>query len=75
MKNFIDPINRKEFVNEFGETMTLVMSSDLTVWIHHNDCNDDFETADIFCSEYILNSLEQRAIIEFIFESHNITIL
>lgn len=72
MKEFKNPINRKEFVNQYGETMTMVMSANATIWIHHSDCNDDFEKLIIFSLKYILNSEEQNAINEFVKECGNI---
>ena len=72
MKEFKNPINRKEFVNQYGETMTMVMSANATIWVHHSDCNDDFEKLIIFGLKYILNSEEQNAINEFVKECGNI---
>ena len=72
MKQFKNPINRKEFVNQYGETMTMVMSANATIWIHHTDCNEDFEKLSIFGIEFILNTEEQNAITEFVKECENI---
>ncbi len=58
MKVFKNPLNKKEFVNQYGETMTMVMSSDANMWIHHNDCNEDFEKLSIFTTNFILNAEE-----------------
>jgi hypothetical protein len=68
MKVFKNPLNKKEFVNQYGETMTMVMSSDANMWIHHNDCNEDFEKLSIFTTNFILNAEELLAITEFVKE-------
>ena len=68
MKTFENPRNIKEFVNQFGETMTMVMSDNSTLWIYHNDCNKDFEKLDKFYLKYVLDKEEQIAIIEFVEE-------
>ena len=75
MKTFKNFINRKEFINEFGEKMILVMSEDLSIWVHHNDCNKDFETLDYFSSNYIINREETLVIINFIQECTNIVVM
>ena len=65
MKYFKNPIHRKEFVNQYGETMNMVMSANSTIWIHHDDCNEDFENINIFGLKFILNVEEQNAITNF----------
>lgn len=71
MKTFKNPINRKEFTNKFGEKMTMVMSANCSVWIHHEDCNKDFEKlGEKF--NYVLDKDEIDAITQFIAESQNI---
>ncbi len=72
MKEFKNPINRKEFVNQYGETMVMVMSANATIWVHHNDCNEDFEKLIIFSLKFILNEEEKIAITEFVKECENI---
>jgi len=72
MKKFKNPINRKEFVNQYGETMVMVMSANATIWVHHNDCNEDFEKFNIFALNFILNAEEQIAIAGFVKECENI---
>ncbi len=72
MKVFKNPLNRKEFVNQYGETMTMVMSADASMWVHHNDCNEDFEKLSIFTINFILNAEELVAITEFVKECENI---
>ena len=42
MKYFKNPLNRKEFVNQYGETMVMVMSANSSIWVHHDDCNEFF---------------------------------
>ena len=72
MKYFKNPLNRKEFVNQYGETMVMVMSANATIWVHHDDCNEDFENLTLFIVKYILNVEEQKAITEFMKECTNI---
>jgi hypothetical protein len=72
MKYFKNPLNRKEFVNQYGETMVMVMSANATIWVHHDDCNEDFENLTLFIVKYILNVEEKKAITEFIKECTNI---
>ena len=72
MKIFKNPINRKEFVNQYGETMNLVMSASGIIWVHHNDCNEDYEKLNIFMLKYILNKEEQEVIMDFITECSKI---
>ncbi len=72
MQEFNNPINKKEFINEFGETMILVMSNNAEIWVHHNDCNNDYEKLNIFMLKYVLNSNEQKIIFDFIKECENI---
>ena len=72
MKEFKNPINRKVFVNQYGETMVMVMSANATIWVQHNDCNDDFEKLAIFGIEFILNAEEQNAITGFVKECENL---
>jgi hypothetical protein len=69
MKIFKRPIITKEFTNKFGEKMTMVMTHKLNLWIHHEDCNNDFEKMDDF--NYILNGEEIDAISSFIDECHD----
>lgn len=68
MKHFKNPIHRTEFVNQYGETMSIVMSANSSVWIHHDDCNEDFENISTFSLNFILNVEEQNAITTFIKE-------
>ena len=72
MKYFKNPLNRKEFVNQYGETMVMVMSANSSIWVHHDDCNEDFENLNLFIVKYILNVEEQKAITEFMKECTNI---
>ena len=72
MKYFKNPLSRKEFVNQYGETMVMVMSANTTIWVHHDDCNEDFENLNLFIVKYILNVEEQKAITEFMKECKNI---
>jgi hypothetical protein len=72
MKHFKNPIHREEFVNQYGETMNMVMSANSTIWIHHNDCNEDFENINTFGLKFILNVEEQNAITNFAKECENI---
>jgi|APCry1669188970_1035186.scaffolds.fasta_scaffold150281_2 hypothetical protein len=72
MKDFKNPINRKEFVNQYGETMVMVMSANATIWVQHNDCNEDFEKLTIFSLKFILNAEELIAITGFVKECENI---
>ena len=68
MKKFIKPIATKEVVNQYGEIMNLVMSASGIIWVHHNDCNEDYEKLHIFIVKYILNAEEKNAIDGFIKE-------
>lgn len=70
MKQFKDPINKKEFTNGYGEKMTMVVDRNCIMWIHHEDCNKDFEKATQF--NYILNKEEVDAIQSFAEESEKI---
>ena len=72
MKVFRKPIKTKEFVNQYGETMNLVMSASGIIWVHHNDCNKDYEKLNIFIVKYIINAEEQNAIAGFIKECYKI---
>lgn len=72
MKVFIKPINTKEFVNQHGETMKLLMSASGCIWIYHNDCNEDYERINIFMLKYILNQEEQKVVMDFIDECNKI---
>ncbi len=69
--NLETPKHKKEFVNTHGEKMTMIMSVDNNIWIHHNDCNDDFESASIFLLKYILDTDEKKALNEFMTECEN----
>ena len=42
MKRFDNPILENRYVNTFGETLRMVMDDDYEIYIHHNDCTDDF---------------------------------
>jgi hypothetical protein len=57
MKKFIKPIATKEVINQYGETMNLVMSASGIIWVHHNDCNEDYEKLNIYIVKYILIQL------------------
>ena len=70
MKTFKNPIHKKEYTNEFGEKMTMVVDRNCVMWIHHEDCNKDFERATQF--NYILNKGEVDAIQDFAEESEKI---
>jgi lipopolysaccharide biosynthesis protein len=73
MKRFKNPIHKKEFTNKFYEKMTMVMTRNSTIWIHHEDCNEDFEKlGETF--NYILDSDEVNAINDFIDECETICI-
>jgi hypothetical protein len=63
MKTFNNPIHQKEYTNEHGEKMTMIVDRNCVMWIHHEDCNKDFERATKF--NYILNKGEVNAIQEF----------
>jgi hypothetical protein len=66
MKN-IDSVKLKaEFVNEYGERMTMIVDSDSKIWVHHTDCNEDFEMLETFGHTYILNQSEFKALNSFI---------
>ena len=71
MKYFRTPLHRKEFVNKFGEKMTMVMTKNTTIWIHHEDCNKDFEKFDEDF-DYIMDKDERDAISTFIDECEEI---
>lgn len=43
MKTFENPITEITYVNEFSETMHLVMDQEFNIWFHHNDCNETYE--------------------------------
>ena len=64
MKDFPHAKIKTEFVNDFGETMKLVVDSDDQIWVHHDDCNNDYVELDNF--KYVLNSSEIVVITCFI---------
>jgi hypothetical protein len=71
MKSFKNEINKKEFTNRYGEKMIMVMSANCSIWIYHEDCNEDFEKiGEGF--DYILNIEEETAIYTFLEECKNI---
>jgi hypothetical protein len=63
MKTFNEPFLKEEFVNEHGEKINLVWCSiDKLFYVHHTDCNDDFDELNIFILKYTL-SLEEKEIL------------
>jgi hypothetical protein len=64
MKTFDNPVLKTEFINEFGEKMTLVMGNDAELWFHHEDCNKDFEP--LKKAHYVLSREEQDVVSLFI---------
>jgi hypothetical protein len=56
MKDFPKAKFKSEYRNDFGETMKMVVDSDDKIWIHHDDCNADYEELKNF--KYILNDSE-----------------
>lgn len=69
MKTFNEPIKKEEFVNEHGDKINLVWSStDFLIWVHHTDCNDDFEEFQSFLKKYIISSEEKEKIYNFCFK-------
>ena len=64
MKTFPKAKLKTEFINDFGETMKLVVDSDDHIWVHHDDCNEDYEELKNF--KYILNDSEIAVITGFI---------
>jgi hypothetical protein len=71
MKNFKNAIHKKTFENGFGEVMTMVMTDKGSIWIHHEDCNEDFEKFDENF-KYVLDKDEREALISFVDEAHNV---
>jgi hypothetical protein len=70
--NLENPKHKKEFINGYGEKMTMILCVDNNMFIHHNDCNDDFEKASIFMLKYILDDKEKKALNDFFTECENI---
>lgn len=70
-KRFKNPLNKKEFTNRYGEKMTMVASANGSIWIHHEDCNEDFEKIG-GAFNYILNDEEKTAIETFVKETQEI---
>ena len=68
MKNFKNAIHKKTFENGFGEVMTMVMTDKGSVWIHHEDCNEDFEEFGKTFN-YTLDKDERDAIMDFVNEA------
>jgi hypothetical protein len=66
MKNVEGVKLRAEFVNEYGERMTMIVDSDNKIWVHHTDCNEDFELLETFGNTYILNHSEIRILNSFL---------
>jgi hypothetical protein len=64
MKDFSNVRLKTEFVNDFGETMKLVVDSNNRIWVHHNDCNNDYQELKNF--EYILNGSEIAVMLGFV---------
>jgi len=64
MMTFENPILESKYVNEFGETIHMVMARDCEVYIHHDDCSNDFVKAKDF--NFILSENEKIVIIHFI---------
>lgn len=70
MKTFNEPLLKEEFVNEHGEKITLVQcSTDTSIWVHHTDCNEDFEEMKIFLLKYHLSLEERKMLLEFCLKS------
>jgi hypothetical protein len=69
MKTFNEPFKKEEFVNEHGEKITLVWcSTDGLLYVHHTDCNDDFEEIPFFLKKYNISSEEKEKIYNFCFK-------
>ena len=66
MKNVEGVKLRAEFVNEYGERMTMIVDADNKTWVHHTDCNKDFELLETFGHTYILNHSEIRILNSFL---------
>jgi hypothetical protein len=66
MKNLEGVKLKAEFVNEYGERMTMVVDSDNKTWVHHTDCNEDFELLEKFGTTYILTTSEMRILNSFV---------
>ena len=64
MKRFDNPILENRYVNTFGETLRMVMDDDYEIYIHHNDCTDDF--IKIMDFNFIINETEKITILNFI---------
>ena len=65
MKNVEGVKLKAEFVNEYGERMTMIVDSDNKTWVHHTDCNEDFELLETFGHTYILTTSEMRILNSF----------
>jgi hypothetical protein len=69
MKTFNEPFKKEEFVNEHGEKITLVWcSTDGLLYVHHTDCNDDFENLQFFLKKYNLSSEEKKIVENFLYK-------
>ena len=64
MKDFPKAKFKSEYRNDFGETMKMVVDSDNSIWVHHDDCNADYEELKNF--KYILNDSEIIVLSTFI---------
>ena len=64
MRKFEDPILETKYVNVFGETIHMVMDEDNEVYIHHNDCTEDFIKVKDF--GFIIHEAEKMVIVNFI---------
>lgn len=65
MKNVEGVKLKAEFVNEYGERMTMIVDADNKTWVHHTDCNEDFELLETFGHTYILTTSERRILNSF----------
>jgi len=69
MKKFENPRLRVEYVNVYGETMTLVLDREENTWIHHNDGMEDFRLLEIktnnIVSDFIVSNEEGAVIVGF----------
>mgnify|MGYP000061660055 CR=1 FL=1 len=61
----INYIKKVSFINEFGETMNLILDENHEVWFNHEDCNgDNYQKYNNLLTNYKLKSYPKRKIIK-----------
>ena len=71
MNTIENTIVQTSFINNYGETMTLVMDKDYNAWFRHTDCNDKFENfkdlsvPNFYIFKYVIDANERKVLSTF----------